>query len=283
MKAQVVNLSSVPETFERQRNPSSLVWMSPSLASEEGRTAVEVTPTTLELRRERRVFRTDVIAFRPDPAFLARTTETLMPILRLHCPKHKGCKATESLSLTETSNITLRMQLPGVGLSSAFAFEIATDQSWSTEDGHCLEVVVPLVLSLTYGEYLFNDDRLAMGFNLSLEHYDPLVQVQREIPTDLDLCQLPGQSQQVVPLAGQLQVTSGESDVSFETKTTVTGEHRVGFSVFGETLNIAVGYQRTASQASTREYHLAPGGTYQPFAVGASDAAHAAEIIWRTS
>src|SRR4051794_8095380 len=80
-----------------------LVWMAPSSPVDaDGSASIRPgeIPIVQELRRERRLFKDDLVTFERDPHSTLREIHTTIPLLRLHCPKYKGCTAKETFSLS---------------------------------------------------------------------------------------------------------------------------------------------------------------------------------------
>jgi hypothetical protein len=177
----------------------------------------------------------------------------------------------------------MKFALPAITGANNFDVELSIDSTWETEDGKCIEVVVPVIVRFALGQYFLNEKPFALGFNLHVQEVRSDLVIQRPIPELDDPCRSTetpnNRFRRVSPVT---RVLSGVNMLSITTKSIVSGRRDIGIDLFGGRVNLGVDYERTSSVEHVTEYSLAPGYEYEALTENSPDAGGAAEVVWRT-
>jgi len=240
-----------------------------------------------EIHRERRVFRNRVIEFETDPSLTGPAQPVMVPVMRLHCPKHVGCKASEEYAVEQGTEVDAKLSFVALGAAAETSTNLRYSSQWDTADGECLQYLVPAEIVTEHGIYVFNgapveDSALVSRTTIRFVGEDGC---QEAIPKHEDGCQQPAAAiQRDRRLMGREHIAAGSRSHCFNPVSVVRGKLDLGLAPPGWP-SLKFGYERTVATTFTRTVSLVPDATYlayTPEPPADSRRPEHAEILWTT-
>jgi hypothetical protein len=233
---------------------------------------------------ERRLGRDHEIRFTPDTSLPPMVGQVEVPIVRLHCPKHAGCSATETWTRDLDTSAELKMSFAGVGAGVALSTKMQVRGSWTAENGTCLETVMPARTRVEFGSLSVRGTKFAMVFLVTITNLSQEGQTQRPIPAEHDVClSSSADAHGMFPFAGPFTQAAGKRKLGWKVGASITGSASVDLSFLDEKFGVGLAYKRTSSSSFDRDFTIAEGATYQPYIPSENrNVATAPEIFWET-
>jgi len=281
---QVINLAVPDYTAEIRVTPALAMDMVLGNA---------VTGVVGELRRKRRgrIFGDQVIKLETNPSLKGPVRRVMVPVLRLHCPKHAGCQASEEYAVQRGTEVEAKVSLAAVGAAGSNTTSFRWSSQWDTTDGVCLQYVLPAEIFteygvLTYKGMTFESPGLISLTSLRFVEDERGQEARQEpIPPTEDGCQLPtGAIERDRHLTNREGVAAGTRSHSFNAVSAARGTLTLGLAQPGWP-SLTFKYERTVTTTFTRSVKLVSDATYLAYtAEPPADAAHPehAEILWTT-
>ena len=204
------------------------------------------------------------VEFAPDPDPPA-AAPILIPVMRLHRPRHSSCEAAFTNQTKTTDSIDMKVEILGVGAGGGYEFGMTLKDEYVARTD-CVETVIPAKLQLIPGKTLVNGTEIGYSIRAKVTDADVSAWRTRAIPRDQDDCERSGDA-----LAGLISVPynyseapEGDTDtqeISVESK--AVGRMSVGLEMAGSVpINLGIDYERTTQQATTLRIVLATGVRY---------------------
>jgi hypothetical protein len=194
--------------------------------------------------------------------------EIWLPLIRLHCPRKKGCKATYLSASTTEEEVEASLTITGIGggggikVSGTFAREYTTEEK-------CLEMVMPAMLHLLVGKTTVDGTEVAYGMRAKVVDPRPTDKKLRLLPRASDSCQRPRNAIGDLPRRDALDATEapkGEYWNSITLRREVHGKLTVGLEFGKAPVKFGIDYMRTSSKETTIKTLLRPGARYLAYA-----------------
>ncbi|WP_133067037.1 hypothetical protein [Mycolicibacterium sphagni] len=241
-----------------------------------------------EIGLKRGTFGDSKIQLKTNPAMRGPVQRVMVPVLRLHCPKHDGCKASEEYAVQQATQVQAKVSLTAVGAGGSNTTTFQWSSQWETADGQCLQYVVPAEIFTEYGTLIYKGkvfESPGLVSLTSLRFVEDEPSRQELIPRTEDGCQLPsGAIQYDRHLTKREAVSAGVLGHSFKAVKAARGTLTLGVAQPGwPSLNFE--YERTVTNSFTRSVKLAPGATYLAYTAeppADSNLPEHAEILWTT-
>ncbi len=246
-----------------------------------------VVPTVIH--RDKSIFRDRVIAFEPDPPLSGRTPNPVcVPVLRLHCPKNRGCLASEEYAVQSGTTVEASLTLTPVGGGRVgTSTSIRLSSRWTTADGVCLQYLLPAEIWTEFGTLVYKGKRLEDMGLIGQQRIQFLEGMGRQeaIPEVDDGCQQPADAIEGERyLTNREEIKAGERDYSFYAVSAARGTLNLGVAAPGWPA-LSFKYERTVTTSFTRSTKLVSGTTYLAYTPEPpADLARPehAEILWTT-
>jgi hypothetical protein len=251
--------------------------------------ATDVAAKRDELYREKNLFIADrVIEFEADPSIsVADAHELMIPVARLHCPKHAGCTAAEDYAVGRSEKVEAKVKLVTVGAGIGTDTKVDVSSHWDATDGACIQYSLPAVIRQEFGRLLFQGKAIPMDGLFSCMKVEFLNGAgdQDVIPPHEDGCEEPRGDIDSQRRLKAWNIRAGNRAFAFDAVTTVTGKLSLGGDLPAIGTAISFEYTREVSVTFTRSITLSPGASYlaytrDPPAVLAKP--EHAEILWST-
>ena len=123
-----------------------------------------------------------LVEFRPDAESGPIESDIWLPILRLHCPHHKGCEAEYAIAQATGGEANLEVSVFGVG-GGGQSITCTVSETYGSS-GECIEIAVPGKLVLQLGGTYVNRTQIAYGLRATIKDVDPKALTERQLPPD---------------------------------------------------------------------------------------------------
>jgi hypothetical protein len=263
---------------------TAAIRVTPALALEIGQGGA-VTGVVRVLHESGGLFGKRQIAINVDPSLSSPPVKVMVPVMRLHCPKHTGCQASEEYSVQRETEVDFTLTLIPVGGGGSISTSLRCSSEWETADGECLQYVLPAEISTEYGTLLVNGKRAKYTGILGapVVRFVKGTQRQEKIPPAEDGCQQPAAVIQTDRrLMDPTHISAGKLSNSFNAVNTVRGILNLGLAAPGWP-SFSFNYERTITTSFTRSYTLVPTAEYMAYTADPpadpSRPEHA-EILW---
>ena len=212
----------------------------------------------------------------------------LLPLVRIHRPRRKGCEATYVFATETAKDAEGTIEVLGLGGGGGFKITIAYERGYTART-HCVEHVMPAVLELQAGTTLVDGTDVAYGLRATVTDPGTNSIEVRKIPPASDGCGRPETELAGMPMKERNLVHVPRAD-SFSEKfrlvREVRGKVALGLELTSPVpIKLGFDYVRSSTQEASIETALTPGGRY--LAYGPSPARGATleqqlEICWTT-
>jgi hypothetical protein len=263
------------------------VRFSAALAEETKRGAA-VTGVAYELHRDAGLFGDRILEFKVSDPGAGPKLNVMVPVLRLHCPKHAGCTAVEEYATERTDSVEAKVSLTPVGGGVGTETTVQSSARWDTDDGECLQYLVPAEVVTERGTLVYRGEEIKGfgSFELTRIKFVDGPHRQEAIPPDDDRCQQqPTEVANDRRLSDEEHIGAGNKGYGFKAVTKVTGTLSLGAALGPGLPSLSFEYRRDASISFTRSTTLTPGATYlayTPEPPADRDRPEHWEILWTT-
>jgi hypothetical protein len=227
------------------------------------------------------------VAIEVDPSVRSPTVEVMVPILRLHCPKHEGCKTSEEYAVERGTEVDFTLTLIPVSGGAGVSASLRCSSEWETADGECLQYLLPAEISTEYGTLRVDGRRTSYPgiLGATVIRFVDGRRRQEKIPSAEDGCQQPSAVINANRyLLSPVHIGAGKQTNRFNAVNTVRGTLNLGLSAPGWP-SFSFNYARTVTTTFTRSYTLVPDANYlayTPDPPADRGRPEHAEILWTT-
>jgi hypothetical protein len=228
------------------------------------------------------------IALKVDRSLTSPPVKVMVPVLRLHCPKHKGCQASEEIGVQRGIVVDFNLTLIPVGGGAGTSANLQCSSEWETVDGECLQYLLPAEILTEYGTLLFNGRPANYTGLLGrpvIRFVEGGERGQEKILPNEDGCQQPAAVIQTDRhLMTPTRIGVGKLTNRFNAVKTVRGVLNLGLAAPGWP-SLTFNYERTVTTTFTRSYTLVPKAKYLAYTADPpADPGRPehAEILWTT-
>jgi hypothetical protein len=205
------------------------------------------------------------VAIDVDPSLSSPPVKVMVPVMRLHCPKHTGCQTSEEYAVQRQTDVDFTLNLTPISGGAAIPTSLRCSSEWETADGECLQYVLPAEISTEYGTLLVDGKRTSYPSILgtSVIRFVKGTQGQEKIPPAEDGCQQPAAAIQNDRrlMDDPRHISAGKRSESFNAVNTVRGTLNLGLAAPGWP-SLSFNYERTVTTSFTRSYTLVPTADY---------------------
>lgn len=212
-----------------------------------------------------------------------------VPLQRLHCPQHRGCKAEYQVQTGVDEEVEVNLTVLGTGGGGGVKVSGNFGTDMSTEN-ECLETVVPATLQLQFGKTLVGGTEVAYGMRATVRDLDIQAKKTRPIPPESDSCERPRDAVSQLPQTDSFDQTEAPEGTEYWNSITlrreVLGKITVGLELGNQIpLKFGMDYLRTSSREITVKTLLASGARYLGYAPNRDagfEKEQQLEICWTT-
>ena len=210
----------------------------------------------------------------------------MLPLVRVHCPRHKGCEATYTTTASNKTSVDGSVTIAGIGGGSGIELTGVFARQYST-NAVCVEVVLPARIRVTMGRTLVDGTEVSYGMRADILTVDAKAKQTRRVRRSDDGCQRAGGSVDASIRLEDLDQTATPAGVNVTTSLTqtrqVTGKVIVGLELGTAPFKVGFNYTRTMSEETKVETVLTPGARYIAFPPnGLPGTDQHLEICWTT-
>jgi hypothetical protein len=219
------------------------------------------------------------------------TVETYLPLLRIHCPRVKGCKATYTDATTASRNVSYSVSFFGIGTGGGKTVQCTDIREYDASE-ECTEVAAKSKLVVTYGNLKLKEKTIMTGVMVDIDEIRKEDVKVKPLSKAKDRCGL--------TLAGiaQLQANDGYETGSFDLKAmtpkslqvkkvdSIKHERKDDFSfelpisIQGATLKIGLSAERIVSTEVGVECQMVGGKKYYWYCSGGKTKQKSMECFW---
>jgi len=182
---ELYNLAAPDYTATIQVTPAMAVHM------QRGQAVVGVAR---ELHREhKRLGKDKMLKLEADSSLTQPAQPVMVPVLRLHCPKHTGCTANEEYGVQQGTTVDAELSLVALSGGTTTSTSLRWSSEWDAADGECLQYLMPAEIVTEHGTLLYDEKPIRVPglFSLTMIRFVPGESRQEAIPETDDGCQQP--------------------------------------------------------------------------------------------
>jgi hypothetical protein len=216
------------------------------------------------------------IKFRSDPNTEQWSGPVWLPLLRVHRPDNKGCKAVFSLATGKGSENEGSFEFAGLGGGGTVAFEETLSNSYGA-DKACKEVAVAATMEITFGWTYIDKTMISYGSRFAIVDLDEdKVRVQPVAP-EMDSCNAPtGETKEHLLRKNPPGDTDAQT-ISREIEKKISGDVSIGLELGGKLMKIGAKFSRTTTEKWSLETTLQGGRDYVEYSPGENNPL---EVCW---
>jgi hypothetical protein len=245
---------------------TSLILPSRRASHLEPGSLIAVRPETIYQKKNILGLPKILVEFRPDAEADPIEADIWLPILRLHCPHHKGCEAEYAIAQSAGGEASLEVSVFGIGGGGGQSVKCTVSETYASS-GECIEIAVPGKLVLQLGGTWVNGTQVAYGLRATIKDVDPKALTERPLPADHG-CDVP-YDQVVAESLWRLdrRNAAGEKNQSWAVKleTETEGKLSLGLELGKAPVKLGFDYVRRASAETTITTDVSAGARYAAY------------------
>ncbi len=210
-----------------------------------------------------------------------------LPLLRVHCPRNKGCKATYSAVTSGSAGVSATVNFFGVNGGAGYELTWSATEAFDADDQSCTEVVVKARVRLEIGTIKisvprgFHDahgkgphvDTIANAIYFSIEDVDMTRTTPRALPREFDHCEWELKRVARYPRwpGGSDTLRDKVKSVILERARHISGRIGVGLSLQKFPVSFGVDFQADTTHQDVIKTQLTTGARYLPYSPNMAD------------
>jgi hypothetical protein len=227
------------------------------------------------------------VEFVPDPGGDARPFEVDLPVLRVHCPRNKGCTATYAVTSSGGEKASASVKFLGVNGGNSREVTWNVTEEYEADAKSCTEVVVKAKVTLEVGSIRitvpkgFRDahgvgphlDTVSNAIYVSIDDIDQERRTPVAIPPERDYCQWTLAKAAAYPKwpGGSEELVGKAKKVGLDRAAKTSGRIGLGLSLERVPLSFGIDFESTTSHASKVTTNLTSGARYLAYAPSVRD------------
>lgn len=236
--------------------------------------AEDITPETILLQSEnlgptgfRQLVRRTKVEFVEDPDQQPWQGKLWLPILRVHRPDWKGCKAEYTVASGKSRSHSAAYKFLGVGGGGDVRFDVDFEEEIGAQAA-CHELAVRAEAEIVFGDTLVGGVPVSTGYRIKVHKVYPKQKQLRDVPENVHKCAadaatVPDDQQQIY--RDLLAASGGAEDAlhpKFSIGKTVSGKISADASYGKVPFSVSIGVERASRRATSIETTLVPGARY---------------------
>ena len=208
----------------------------------------------------------------------------MLPVLRVHCPRQKGCKGVAKFAETTRGGVTGSLKVLGLGGGKGAETHIKYQGEYPARET-CMEWAIPATLRLEFGTTFLDEIELAYGARWHVDVADDAGIQEQAVPASQDLCETPIEAIPSVLWANERPFDrrrTPQEEAVWQSQTfeqTTKGKLSLGLNWSTPPVNLSLDFERESTRSYELGAYLAAGSRYLAYYPAPG---HLSEICWTT-